>query len=75
MKAALPILLLLLFFLKVRSDLQADSWGKNNFGRLKDSESVVFNAVPEIVYGIGFSSPYVDTVSSKKFYRTKVIVD
>ena len=74
MKAALPILILLLF-LKVCSDLEADYWGKNNFGRLKDGASAVFNEMPIKVYGIGISSQNVDTVSNKKFYRTKVIVD
>lgn len=56
MKAALYILLLLLFFLRFGGDLQANSWGKKNFVSLKDSGSAVFGLKPEKVYGIGFSS-------------------
>ena len=52
----LPQWIIALCFLGISSQLYPNSWGKNNFGSLKDSASAVFNGEPVKVYGIGFSS-------------------
>ena len=48
--------ILTLCSLSISGQVQANSWGKNNFSTLKENASAVFNSVPERVYGIGFSS-------------------
>jgi|GEM_PF-2179961 len=48
--------MLTLCFLGISAQVQANSWGKNNFSTLKENASAVFSSVPERVYGIGFSS-------------------
>lgn len=48
--------ILILCLLGVSAQVQANSWGKNNFSTLKENASAVFSSVPERVYGIGLSS-------------------
>ena len=48
--------ILTLCLLGVSAQVQANSWGKNNFSTLKENASAVFSSVPERVYGIGLSS-------------------